>query len=294
MRPNSLREAVGPFWLNRHVEEAIAEDLGNRGDITCQATMSPELEGKAELVAKQDGVIAGIDWAVECGRKVNPPVKWEFTVQDGDHVTKGQVIATVMGSLTGILISERTAINGLARLCGVATMAAQAIELVKGTKACVFETRKTTPGWRLAEKYAVRMGGAKNHRLGLYDEILIKENHIESAGGIREALQAAKVWRTEFKKSWDKDVPIEIEVENLDELKEALKEQPERILLDNFTPDLMKQAVEITDGACALEASGGITLANIRIYAETGVDRISLGALTHSIIPLDLSLLVRA
>ncbi len=290
---NSLRAAVGPYWLQRHVEEALAEDLGERGDITCQATVPSGKTGHAELIAKQTGVLAGIDWAVECGQRVTPAVDWVFSAVDGDAVEKGQVIATIDGPLDGILMSERTAINGLARLCGIATMAAEASRLIEGTRAVVLETRKTTPGWRLAEKYAVRMGGAQNHRMGLYDEILIKENHIESAGGVMEALQAAKQWRAAQQDDPGRNTPVEIEVEDLQQLEWALSEHPDRILLDNFGPELLQQAVERTAGRCLLEASGGITLENLREVALTGVDRISLGALTHSIKPLDLSLLVK-
>jgi nicotinate-nucleotide pyrophosphorylase (carboxylating) len=287
----SLIEAVGRDWIERHVDEALQEDLGDRGDITCTATVKNDIIGKAELIAKDDGVIAGLDWAVVCGERTNPPVKWNFLVKDGSKVSKGEVIAVVEGPITGILISERTALNGFGHLSGVATYAARAMAEVKGTDAQVIDTRKTFPGWRLAQKYAVRMGGAGNHRIGLYDEILIKENHVEAAGGVGEAIQYSKKWR-------DADlsragVPVEVEVETIDELKTALKSGPDRILLDNFSSSMLSEAVKINNGRCLLEASGGITLKNLKEVAETGVNRISLGAITHSVIPLDISLLVR-
>ncbi len=287
----SLISAVGKEWLERHVDEALTEDLGEAGDITCKATIPESMRGHAELIAKQDGIIAGADWAIACGKRVNPPVEWIFRAVDGQEVSKGQVVADVNGSLRGILISERTALNGLGHLSGIATMTKKAATLIEGTKAVVLETRKTMPGWRLAEKYAVRMGGGQNHRMGLYDEILIKENHVDASGGASEAVEAAIKWRSSDSKR--KDVPIEVEVRDLDELKNAIKHNPDRILLDNFSLEDLRSAVNLIEGQCPLEASGGITIENIKDVAETGVDRISLGALTHSVHPLDLSLLVR-
>ncbi|MBZ0265357.1 carboxylating nicotinate-nucleotide diphosphorylase [bacterium] len=285
-----LLEVVGRKWLERHVYEALAEDLGEAGDITALASVPTGQSGSAKVITKQEGVLAGADWAVVCGELTKPAVEWHFLKADGERVHKGETVAEVTGLMHGILISERTALNGLQHYSGIATMAARAMELVKGTNAKVLDTRKTFPGQRLAEKYAVRMGGAFNHRAGLYDEFLIKENHIASAGGIMQALQAAKKWRNE--NAAGSHIPIEIEVTNLAELELALDEQPDYILLDNFSNDALKKAVSMRRGACLLEASGGITLQNLREVAETGVDRISLGALTHSVIPLDLSLLV--
>ncbi len=282
----SLRDATGEEWLTRHVREALDEDLGERGDITSLATIPADQIGEAQLVAKQDGIIAGIDWAVYTGRMTDPAAVWTFHVDDGDHVTPGQVLATVTGPVHGILISERTALNGLGRLSGVATMARDAMRLVAGTRAVVIDTRKTTPGWRMAEKYAVKCGGAGNHRIGLYDEILIKENHIEAAGGVAEAVRTSHDWV----KQHGSNIPIEVEVETLEQLELALEEKPDRILLDNFPPEQLIQAVERTGDLCVLEASGGITLANLAEVAATGVHRISLGALTHSAKPLDISL----
>jgi nicotinate-nucleotide pyrophosphorylase (carboxylating) len=287
----SLRDAVGSRWLETHVSEALREDLGRAGDITCEATVPETIIGQADLVAKQVGVLAGADWAILTGERSEPPVTWEFVLDDGAHVKPGQVIAHVRGPLWGILISERTAINGLARLSGIATLTSKASKKVKGTHARVLDTRKTTPGWRMAEKYAVRIGGGVNHRVGLYDEILIKENHIEAAGGIEEALIAAKEWRDRLPTR--EGVPIEIEVTSPEEMAAALKHKPERILLDNFSPEQLKQAVQSAGGDVELEASGGITLANLTDVAASGVHRISLGALTHSAPPLDLSLLVK-
>lgn len=286
-----LIEAAGREWIERHADEALAEDLGRQGDITSLATVPSGLHGRAELIARQAGVLAGIDWAVECGRRADPPAEWRFFLRDGDRVDAGGVIAEVTGPLRGILISERPALNGLAHLSGIATVASKAAELVRGTKAKVYDTRKTHPGWRLAEKYAVRTGGAENHRLGLHDAFLIKENHIRAAGGVAGALRAAKSWRRSEKGA--EGAAIEIEVTNLDELREALREGPDQVLLDNFSLEELREAVAFTAGRCALEASGGITLENLADVAATGVDRISLGALTHSVRPLDLSLLVR-
>ncbi|MBD3165535.1 carboxylating nicotinate-nucleotide diphosphorylase [bacterium] len=287
----SLREAVGSRWLEIHVSEALREDLGRAGDITCEATVPETIIGQADLVAKQVGVLAGADWAILTGERTEPPVNWEFVVEDGTRLKPGQVVAHVRGPLWGILISERTAINGLARLSGIAGMTNAAVKAVRGTRARVLDTRKTTPGWRVAEKYAVRIGGGANHRVGLYDEILIKENHIEAAGGIGNAMERALEWRR--KRALELNVPIEIEVKSLEELKEALVFSPERILLDNFSLEDLKLAVKTAGERCELEASGGITLQNIADVAASGVRRISLGALTHSAPPLDLSLLVK-
>ncbi len=285
----SLRDATGYEWLERHVREALHEDLGERGDITSLSTIPASQQGIAVLVAKQHGVIAGIDWAVETGDQTDPPAIWEFSVEDGEVVEPGQTLATVTGPVHGILISERTALNGLGRLSGVATLSHQCMKAVAGTNAIVIDTRKTTPGWRMAEKYAVSMGGAGNHRIGLYDEVLIKENHIEAAGGVAKSVRMAKDWVCEH----GGKVPVEVEVETLDQLAEALSEQPDRILLDNFPPEHLRQAVEMAGEQCVLEASGGITLKSLTDVAATGVHRISLGALTHSAKPLDISLRMR-
>lgn len=285
-----LSDATGREWIDDALSKALHEDLNERGDITSLSTIGADQAGEAELVAKGEGIVCGSEWAIRCGELVDPAVKWEFQVEDGDRVQPGLKVATVTGSMRGILISERTALNGLGHLSGIATAAAKAMELVAGTEAVVIDTRKTMPGWRLAEKYAVRCGGGGNHRIGLYDEILIKENHIEAAGGVADAVTAARAWRDA---QGDKSIPIEVEVRDLDELNSALQESPDRILLDNFSNEMLREAVKITDGRCVLEASGGITLPVLREVAETGVQRISLGALTHSVIPLDLSLLVR-
>jgi nicotinate-nucleotide pyrophosphorylase (carboxylating) len=285
----SLMNATGMEWLKRHVREALDEDLGDRGDITSRSTIPVTQLGAADLVAKAHGVITGIDWAIETGNMTDPPATWEFQVEDGDVVSPGQALATVTGSVHGILISERTALNGLGHLSGVATFAHQCMKAVAGTDAIVIDTRKTSPGWRLAEKYAVRMGGAGNHRIGLYDEILIKENHIEAAGGVAKSVKMAKDWLQER----GENVSVEIEVETLDELAEALTEHPDRILLDNFPPERLREAVNRAGSQCILEASGGITLDTLADVAATGVHRISLGALTHSANPLDISLRMR-
>lgn len=286
-----LSEAAGAEWLDEQVKSALAEDLGNRGDITCQATVQEALHGRAELVAKQRGVVAGTEWARRCGELSEPQAQWSFHVEDGQRVQPGMVLAEVTGPLWGILISERTALNGFGHLSGIATAAAKASELVQGTNARVIDTRKTTPGWRRAEKYAVRVGGCDNHRLGLYDEFLIKENHIRAAGGVRNAIEKALHFRDQHADLAGS--PIEVEVTSLEELDEALKCGPDRVLLDNFAHDELREAVRRAGDGVTLEASGGVTLGNLRQVAMTGVHRISMGMLTHSVTPLDVSLLLR-
>jgi len=289
VNPFSLRHATGSAWLTKQVGAALAEDLGDAGDITSLATLPENRQGFAELIAKSDGVIAGIDWAVETGAQLNPPANWVFSVADGERVQSGQRLAEVTGPLRSILISERTALNGVGHLSGIATQTAVAVQLLEGTNAQVYDTRKTMPGWRNAQKYAVRCGGGENHRIGLFDEILLKENHLRPCGGVAAGVRKAQEWRQLHNPS----IPIESEVTSLQELEEALIAKPDRILLDNFTFEMMRQAVRITAGRIPLEASGGITLENLQEVASTGVERISLGALTHSVKPLDLSLLVR-
>lgn len=288
---HSLKEFAGADWLTRHVREALAEDLGERGDITCIATVQKGQQGYAELVAKAEGIICGTEWAIETGHQTDPPVDWIFSVEDGDRVQSGESVATIEGSLLGILISERTALNGLGRLSGIATLTAEYVARVAGTRARILDTRKTTPGWRLAEKYAVRTGGGDNHRIGLYDEILIKENHIAASGGARVALKNAQRWREENRTG--NVFPIEIEVENLRQLQEVLPLHPDRVLLDNFSMEDLVRAVELAGEQTILEASGGVTLETVTEVASSGVHRISSGALTHSFRPLDLSLRVR-
>ncbi|MFH0881535.1 MAG: carboxylating nicotinate-nucleotide diphosphorylase [bacterium] len=291
MSEKRLISVVGKAWLEAQVDAALHEDLAKAGDITSAATVPETLQGFAELVAKGDGILCGLDWAITCGDRTDPPVTWEFLVSDGESVHPGQVLARIYGPMRGVLISERTALNGLGHLSGIATAAAKTMELVKGTDAQVIDTRKTFPGWRLAEKYAVRCGGAGNHRMGLYDEILIKENHIEAAGGVKNAVLAAKTWREQDASR--SNIPIEVEVRDLDEFRAAVETEPDRILLDNFALDVMREAVNLAKGHVTLEASGGITMRTLAEVAATGVNRISLGALTHSVVPLDISLLVR-
>ncbi len=285
----SLENATGNEWLRTKVDEALREDLEDIGDITSMATVPAGMNGRAELICKGEGVLAGRDWASACGHAMKPSVTWNFHFNDGDMLKKGDVVATVEGSLEAVLICERTALNGLQRLSGIATMAKTASDLISATNAVVLDTRKTMPGWRLAEKYAVAIGGASNQRIGLFDEVLIKENHVEAAGGIGKSLIAVRKWLADNKLH----VPIEIEVQDMREFGEALAEAPDVILLDNFAPALMKEAVKLNNSNTKLEASGGITFQTIAEVAASGVDRISLGALTHSVIPLDLSLLVR-
>jgi nicotinate-nucleotide pyrophosphorylase (carboxylating) len=278
------------------VELALREDLGDCGDITSEALVPADRIGRAVFVARKPGVLAGLP-AAERVLEHFPGVQLQSIRKDGDHLSTGEQgrIAVVSGPMRSILTAERTALNFLQRLSGVATQTARYVEAVAGLPVQVLDTRKTTPGWRLLEKYAVRMGGGHNHRIGLYDGMLIKDNHLAAMPNpdrlmrIEEAIQV--VWKTH------PDLPMEIEVENLDQFWIALDCRPDIILLDNMSLDDLRRAVRDRDGESEtddkrvlLEASGGVTLETIRAIAETGVDRISVGALTHSAVALDIAL----
>lgn len=262
---------------------ALAEDIG-RGDITTEATVPHEATATAEILQKASGVLCGLPVVEAVFRAIDSRVQVQRLVAEGTYSdTPRRTVARIEGPAAAILSGERTALNFIQRLSGVATASRRASDLVAGTHATVIDTRKTTPGLRVLEKYAVRVGGASNHRAGLDDGFLIKENHIRAAGGIAPAVTAAQ----------HRAAPgqiVEVEVTTLDELDEALRAGAQLILLDNFSTDLMRSAVSQTGGRARLEASGGITLANLREVAETGVDFISLGALTHSAGVLDFSL----
>jgi nicotinate-nucleotide pyrophosphorylase (carboxylating) len=265
---------------------ALAEDAG-RGDITSDALVDSKLSGRAVIAAKNDGVLAGLTVAKEVFQTVNRRITFKMLRRDGQRVKKGEKIAVIEGKVKAILTAERTALNFLQRLSGIATLTAQYVQKIKGTKAKMLDTRKTTPGLRVLEKQAVKAGGGENHRMGLFDMFLIKENHVKAAGGIAEAIRKAKSKRQKEK--------IEVEVRNLSELKEAIAAKPDWIMLDNMNIAQMKMAVRTIRSASSgmkIEASGNINLRNVRKIALTGVDFISAGALTHSAPALDLTLIL--
>lgn len=269
--------------VERAVEAALEEDIGGAGDITTDATIPVGVTGEAAIVAREAGVIAGLDLAAQAFRALDPDVKFFPLVSDGDAVKQGAKIARIAGKTRAILTAERTALNFLGHLSGVATLTSRFVEAVAGTGARITCTRKTTPGLRALEKYAVRMGGGVNHRFGLYDGVLIKDNHIAAAGGIGNALRALGARAGHM-------VRIEVEVDTLDQLKEALRFPIDAVLLDNMDVPTLKRAVAIVGGRVTTEASGGVRLDTVRKIAETGIDLISAGALTHSAKRLDLSL----
>jgi nicotinate-nucleotide pyrophosphorylase (carboxylating) len=275
--------------VERLVRIALDEDRGP-GDVTTAATVPPEARGRARLVAKAPGVLAGLAVAREVYRQVDPQVAFEAHGADGDAVEPGDLVASAAGAFASLLIAERTALNFLQRLSGIATLTARYVDAVRGTRARIVDTRKTTPGWRWIEKAAVRAGGGENHRTGLFDAYLVKENHVVAAGGIREALAAVDGANRDR-------LPVEIEVRSVEELELALASThpPDRILLDNFEPGALAEAVRRARARRAdvlLEASGNVDMATVRAIADTGVDWISVGALTHSAPGLDLSCLI--
>jgi nicotinate-nucleotide pyrophosphorylase (carboxylating) len=264
------------------VRKAIQEDAG-AGDITTALTVPENLMGKARIVAKQEGTLAGINVAKLVFFDVDRELRFIGFLKDGKRFEKGGVIAEVAGRVRSILTAERSALNFLQRMSGIATLTRQYVDIIKGTKAKILDTRKTTPLLRELEKYAVRMGGGYNHRLGLHDMILIKENHIRAAGSIRNAIALARAGNV-------KGLLIELEAKTLSEAKQALEVGAPRILLDNMTPAQVRAVVRMTRGHTKLEASGGVTLRNVRAIAKTGVNYISVGALTHSAPAVDISL----
>lgn len=285
----SNRPARGPLAPEELVDAAIAEDLGD-GDRTGRWTVPAGAKGRAVIVSRADGVIYGTDLATSVFQRIDSSVDVAVRVGDGDAVVRDQVVLEMSGSLASILAAERTALNFLGRLSGVATAAQQYVAAVEGTGCGIADTRKTTPGWRGLEKAAAAAGGAMNHRAGLYDMVLIKENHIRAAGSVAAALEAA------LANARGEGIDVEIEVTTLSELREALEAGPDRILLDNMSPGMLREAVGIVrrsaGAAPLLEASGGIDLDTVREVAETGVDYVSVGAITHSAPALDLSLQV--
>lgn len=263
---------------------AFAEDVGD-GDATTLSTIPAEARGKQRLIIKEEGIIAGVEVARMVFDKFDPELKMTVFIEDGAHVKPGDVAFEVEGSVRSLLQTERTMLNIMQRMSGIATTTAKYQSRLDGLKTKVLDTRKTTPGMRMLEKEAVKIGGGCNHRIGLFDMILIKDNHVDFAGGITQAVNAAK----QYCKKNGKDLKIEVEVRNTPEIEEALAAGVDRIMLDNFTPERTREAVKLINGRTEIESSGGITLDTLRQYGECGVDFISVGALTHSVKGLDMS-----
>ena len=284
-----MYDLIPKEYLLKHIELSLSEDIGD-GDHSSLACISKTETNKAKLVAKQEGIICGIDIAREVYALVDKSIKFTAMMKDGDRIKKGDIIFRVEGSAIGILTSERTALNYMQRLSGIATSTNEYVELIKGTGTKLLDTRKTTPSMRLFEKYAVKVGGGYNHRIGLYDMIMLKDNHIDFAGGVENAITKTK----EYLKSLGKELKIEVEVRSMEELERVLKIGGiNRIMLDNFTPELLQKAIERIGGKYETESSGGINKDTILNFAKTGVDFISVGALTHQIKSLDLSLVAQ-
>ena len=274
-----------PF-VEELIELAIKEDIGD-GDHTSLATIPHEERGRMRLLVKQEGVIAGIEVARMVLRRLDPDVQFDQRIEDGQPVHVGDVAFYVEGRIISLLQAERILLNIMQRMSGVATCTARYVRELEGTGCRVLDTRKTTPGMRVLEKMAVRLGGGENHRMGLFDMILLKDNHIDFAGGIANALGAVRRYLAEQGRS----LPIEIEVRSLEDIDEVFAAGvADRIMLDNFSVEMTRRAVEKIDGRCEIESSGGITLETMRAYAECGVDFVSVGALTHHISSLDMSL----
>lgn len=264
---------------------AFAEDVGD-GDHTTLSTIPADAIGKQKLLIKEEGIIAGVDIAKKVLNKVDPELKIEVFIEDGSRVKPGDIAFIVEGRVQSLLVAERTMLNIMQRMSGIATTTRRYQDELEGLHTKVLDTRKTTPGMRMLEKEAVAIGGGINHRIGLFDMILIKDNHIDFAGGIPQAVNAAKQYCAEH----GKDLKIEVEARSLDDIKTILDlGGVYRIMFDNFTPELTREAVKLVDGKCQTESSGGITFGNLRAYAEAGVDYISVGALTHSVKGLDMS-----
>jgi nicotinate-nucleotide pyrophosphorylase (carboxylating) len=272
--------------LRDFIKNALHEDVRD-GDHTSASTIPANATGKAKLLVKDDGIIAGVELAKLIFDEVDSDLSVEVMINDGEEIKKGDIVLYVSGRDRSILTAERLVLNCMQRMSGIATVTHEMVEKLKGTRCKVLDTRKTTPGFRLLEKWAVKIGGGVNHRFGLFDMILIKDNHVDYAGGIKNALFAAQ----KYLKDKSLELPIEIEVRNLDELAEVLEIGGViRIMLDNFSFDNISAALKMIDGRFPVEASGGINPDTIRQYAETGVDYVSMGYLTHSVKSLDLSL----
>ena len=274
-----------PF-TNDLIELAIREDIGD-GDHSSLACIPPDERGRMKLLVKQEGVLAGVEVAEMVLRRLDPDVAFDKRIEDGAHVRPGDVAFYVEGRVVSLLQAERILLNIMQRMSGVATQTARYVKELEGLKTRVLDTRKTTPGMRVLDKMAVKLGGGENHRMGLFDMVILKDNHIDFAGGITAAVEQTKA----YLEAEGKRIPIEVEVRSLDDVREVLRlDGVDRIMLDNFTPELTREAVDLIAGRCEIESSGGITLDNLREYAACGVDYISVGALTHQIKSLDLSL----
>lgn len=273
-------------YLLNHIKLALEEDVRD-GDHSSLACISKTTTDKAKLVVKQDGVICGIEIAKRVYSLVDNTIVFTPLMHDGDRISRGDIVFRVEGPAIGILTAERTALNYMQRLSGIATTTNQYVEIIKGTNAKLLDTRKTTPSMRLFEKYAVKVGGGYNHRIGLFDMIMLKDNHIDFAGGIEQAIRKSR----QYLRDINKDLKIEIEVRSMEELQKVMSVgQVDRIMLDNFTPKLTLEALKLIGGKYETESSGGINEDTILSFAKTGVDYISVGSLTHQIKSLDLSL----
>lgn len=270
------------FDTGEFVASALAEDLGTGGDVTSNATIEASAKFMAEMNARQPIVVAGLDIAQAFFRALDPNIRAETAVEDGDAVDAGSMLLRLEGNARAMLAAERPALNTLQHLSGIATLTRRYVEAISGTGAILLDTRKTTPGLRALEKYATRMGGAQNHRMRLDDAVLIKDNHVAVCGGVAEAVRRAKAAGT--------ILPVQVEVDRIDQIEPALAAGADRLLLDNMSPKLLREAVALVAGRVPLEASGGITLETIRSIAETGVDFISVGRITQSAPSVDIGL----
>ena len=275
--------AVDPqFDVTEFVRRVLAEDMGSGGDITSAATIGAEARFTAEMNCRQPITIAGLDIAIAFFRALDRDVRFEKLVKDGDSVEKGNDLLRLEGNARAMLAAERSALNTLQHLSGIATLTRQYVDRIAGTGAILLDTRKTIPGLRLLEKYAARMGGAENHRMRLDDGLLIKDNHVAVAGGVAQAVRAAKAADTGF--------PVQVEVDRIDQIEPALEAGADRLLLDNMSPQVLREAVALVAGRVPLEASGGVNLDTIRAIAETGVNYISVGRITQSAPSVDIGL----
>ena len=281
-----MEQPIPRFELEDIVARALAEDVA-WGDLTTEGLVPPELLARGEVLVKASGVLAGLMVLARVFAAVDPAVEVDFHSEDGARVSPGQVVARLRGSARGLLTGERVALNFLQRLSGIATETARYVEALAGLKATIIDTRKTTPGLRSLEKYAVRMGGGQNHRRNLSDGILVKDNHLVAVAGSGRSLVEAVA---QARRRWPHTIKVEVEVDRLDQIEEALAAGADIILLDNMRPDELREAVRLIEGRALTEASGGVSLGSVREIAETGVDLISVGALTHSARALDISL----
>ena len=276
---------LNKIYVDNIIKTALLEDM-NYCDVTTDYLIPAEQEGEGKFVSKADGIVCGVEVAVRVFKILDENISFEILKNDGDQVKKGDEILRLKGKTAVLLKGERTALNLIQHMSGIATASNKYAKIVEGTKASIADTRKTLPGLRPLQKYAVMTGGAKNHRYNLSDAAMLKDNHIDAAGGITKAI-------TKLRSKIGHMTKIEVETRNLDELREALAAKADIIMLDNMSPELMKQAVEITDGRAVLEASGGITDETLRAVAESGVDIISVGALTHSVQAFDISMYIK-